>query len=232
MNINRNIILFFKLNRGKMDKKELLKRTKEYVKTIMADESSGHDWYHIERVLNNAELIMKTELADSFIINMTILLHDLDDWKFIKKEDELCLKSRQWLIDNNVCETDTDHILDIIKKMSFKGTEKLNILTTIEGKIVQDADRLDALGAIGIARAFATGATRKRMIYDPSKKLEHSVFDFTKQDSYSTLHHFYDKILLVQDLLNTKTAKKIAQKRHEFIEQFLSEFLAEWNGEK
>ena len=212
-----------------MNKKFIIKQTEEYVKKILEKESSGHDWWHIYRVWKNAVQIGKKENADLFIVQLAALLHDLEDWKFKTEEDSPKL-AREWLENLKVDKNIIFHVCDIIKNMSFKGSGVKSQIKTKEGMVVQDADRLDALGAIGIARTFTTGALRGRVLYNPKIKIGKRVKDFRKKDSYSSIHHFYDKILLVKGLINTKTAKKIAEGRHRFVEQFLDKFFKEWEG--
>jgi uncharacterized protein len=216
-----------------MNKRQLIKKTEEYVKKTMLGESTGHDWWHVYRVLKTARLIAKKEKADMFIVELAALLHDLDDWKFCKNNSDEPIKAIEWLEKNKVPEKDASHIIGIIKNMSFKGGTVKAIIATIEGKAIQDADRLDALGAIGIARTFATGSRLGREIYNPSiRPIKYQNFTQMKKSKSTSINHFYEKNLLLKDLMNTKTGKKIAKKRHHFMEEYLAEFYKEWDGIK
>lgn len=209
-----------------MNKESVLEQAEEYVKKLWKGESSGHDWWHIYRVWKSAVYIGRKEKADLFVVQLAALLHDISDWKFHPDNGLVrkCLEKMQ--VEENIA----NHVCEIIKNMSFKGSGVKSKMRTKEGMVVQDADRLDAMGAIGIARNFATGALRRRVIYNPEVGLDKNVKDFRLKDSHSSIHHFYDKLLLLKSLMNTKTAKKIAEKRHRFMEQFLDRFLKEWEG--
>lgn len=213
-----------------MDKILMIEKTKEYVKNKLYGEGSGHDWYHIERVYNLAKYIAEKENADSFIVEMTSLLHDIDDWKFSKSNDSNTTVTEKFLKSIEVDDESFKTIIKIIKTMSYKGGVVDSTQHTIEGKIVQDADRLDAIGAIGIARTFAYGGHKNRPIYDPSiKPMDFKSLDEVKNAENHTINHFYEKLLKLKDLMNTDTAKEIAEKRHKFMEDFLQEFYSEWN---
>lgn len=213
-----------------MDKVLIIEKTKEFVKKKLYGEGSGHDWFHIERVYNLAKYIVEKENADSFIVEMTALLHDIDDWKFSKSNDINTTVTEKFLKSIEVDKTDMEAIIKIIKTMSYKGGVVDSTQHTIEGKIVQDADRLDAIGAIGIARTFAYGGHKNRPIYDPSiKPMDFKSLDEVKNAENHTINHFYEKLLKLKDLMNTDTAKEIAEKRHKFMEDFLEEFYSEWN---
>ena len=207
----------------------ILEKTRSYVRSTFENESSGHDWWHIFRVKNLALRIAETEGGNLFLIEMAALLHDLDDWKLIKSEQNLRVKP--WLRKMETSDLISKNILEIIEQVSFKGAEVETKAISLEAKIVQDADRLDAIGAIGIARTFAYGGNKGRLIYDPEIKPEmHKSFDAYKKSSAPTINHFYEKLLLLKDLLNTQTAKKIAESRHRFMEDFLEQFYKEWNN--
>lgn len=225
--ILNNCYKFFKMN-----KKQIIKQTAEYVKSKLSGESSGHDWWHVYRVWRNAINIGKHENVDMFVVELAALLHDIADWKFNNGDEDIGAHlTREWLEKLAVNEQIISHVCKIIKDASFKGAGAIIKMKTTEGMVVQDADRLDAIGAIGIVRAFTTGTARGRIIYNPDIPLEKSVLDFRNgKDSYSTIHHFYDKVLLLKNLMNTKTAKKIAEKRHKLMEKFLNEFFQEWEG--
>lgn len=212
----------------KILQKRLLIETEDYIRNYFEHESSGHDWWHIYRVRNLALKISKKEKGDNFIVEMAALLHDLDDWKLNDKSE---LKAKTWLEKLKIHQNETKLILDIIDQVSYKGAGVENKATTIEAKIVQDADRLDAIGAIGIARTFAYGGNKGRLIYHPEIKPEmHNSFEDYKKTSAPTINHFYEKLLLLKNRLNTQTAIEIAEKRHTFMETFLKQFFNEWDG--
>lgn len=212
-----------------MDKNVILNNTKDFVKDKLYQEGSGHDWFHIKRVYNLATYLQKKEGGDEFIIKMTALLHDIDDWKFSNnnKTTEGFLKSL------NLDKESIYNIMNIISTMSYKGGITDSTQNSIEGKIVQDADRLDAMGAIGIARAFTYGGSKNRLMYDPDvKPVDFKDLDQVKNLNNHTINHFYEKLLKLKDLINTNTAKQIAEERHRFIEIYLDEFYYEWNFNK
>ena len=213
-----------------MDKKLLIENTKCFVKEKLYGEGSGHDWFHIERVYNLAKFIGEKENADLFIVEMTALLHDIDDWKFSEGTDTNTTVTENFLSSINVSKDDINKIISIIKTMSFKGGVVDSTQSSIEGKVVQDADRLDAIGAIGIARTFAYGGSKGRQIYDPSlSPIQFTSLEQVKNEENHTINHFYEKLLKLKDLINTDTGKELAEKRHKFMESFLDEFYSEWN---
>ena len=213
-----------------MDKTLMIDKTKEFVKNKLYGEGSGHDWFHIERVYNLAKYIGKKEKADSFIVEMCALLHDIDDWKFSNTNDIQTTVTENFLKSINIDGSSLEQIIKIIQTMSFKGGIVDSTQTTIEGKVVQDADRLDAIGAIGIARTFAYGGHKNRLIYDPAiKPMDFKSLEEVKNAENHTINHFYEKLLKLKDLMNTDTAKELAEKRHKFMENFLEEFYEEWN---
>lgn len=212
-----------------MTKVKIIKKTVAYVKKELGQDKTGHDWWHIWRVFKIAAYIANKEKADLFIVKMAALLHDIADWKFKnyhskKKEVENFLEKL------NLDEKTTNQIKVIINNISFKGINIKSKINTKEGKIVQDADRLDVIGAIGIARVFATGALlTDRLIYNPKVSLAKISRNFIKKSSISSIHHFYDKVLLLKDIMNTKTGRKLAERRHKFLKNYLKEFFYEWN---
>ena len=209
-----------------MDRELKIRETKEFVRKKLFGEAGGHDWFHIERVYNLAKFIAKEEGADTFIVEMAALLHDIDDWKFSRNENLVEI----FLNEIELYKSDMEKIKSIINTMSYKGGVVDSTQYSIEGMIVQDADRLDAMGAIGIARAFAYGGNKNRVIYDPSiNPMEYKNLDEVKNKNNHTINHFYEKLLKLKDLMNTETAKKIAHERHEFMEKYLNEFFYEWN---
>ena len=216
-----------------MNKELIIEKTKIFVKDKLYGEGSGHDWFHIERVYNLATYICEKENGDEFIVKMTALLHDIDDWKFKKENNTDTTVTENFLKSMNIDEKYINIILNIIKTMSFKGGVVDSTQHTLEGKIVQDADRLDAIGAIGIARTFAYGGSKNRLIYNPNiKPIEYTSLDDVKNKDNHTVNHFYEKLFKLKDLMNTDTAKHIALERHRFMELFLEEFYYEWNFHK
>ena len=209
--------------------KQLIFKTENYIKEIFENEGTGHDWWHIHRVRNLAIKIAETEGGNRFEIEMAALLHDIDDWKI--NGNIQTSKAKSWLIKMNMNEFDAENIIEIIDQVSFKGAGVETVATSIEAKIVQDADRLDAIGAIGIARTFAYGGNKGRPIYIPDIEPElHNDFDSYKKATAPTINHFYEKLLLLKNRLNTPTAIELAEKRHIFMEQFLEQFFLEWDS--
>ena len=213
-----------------MNKQEIINKTAEYVRSVLEGEGSGHDWFHVERVWKTAKYLGAKEKADLFVVELAALLHDIADWKLNDGDEKAGLKKvEKWLVENAVNQKEKEHILFIIDNMSFSKELEGKRINTVEGFVVQDADRLDALGAIGIARTFAYGGKHDRTLYDPS--IEPKFFDdFKEYKKYKTtsLNHFYEKIILLKDRLNTKSAKELGEKRHQFVENYLKQFLAEW----
>jgi uncharacterized protein len=212
----------------------LIDQTISFVKTQLSGAEGGHDWFHIERVWKNALLIADGESCDLLVVELGALLHDIADSKFHNGDETLGPKlAREFLESHNVDEKTIVHVVNIIDNISYKGGNFERKFNSKELAIVQDADRLDAIGAIGIARCFNYGGFRNRALYDPEipPVLNMSKDDYKKSES-PTINHFYEKLLLLKDRMNTETAKKIATQRHEFMESFLTQFYAEWNGEK
>jgi uncharacterized protein len=214
--------------------KTLIYRTETFVKKCLAGEGTGHDWWHIERVRNNAQLINKQTKGDWLVIELAVLLHDVGDRKVIHKEEDDYSIAENFLKKQEVPVDVIERVMFIIKNMSFSKTlYRKQSSVPLELKVVQDADRLDAIGAIGIARAFAYGGSKSRPLYDPATKAQ----EISSTKSYralksSSYHHFEEKLLLLKDLMNTKQGKEIAKERHTYMKSFLKEFLAEWNGRK
>lgn len=204
------------------------------IKPKFENESTGHDWFHIERVWKNAKLIAKSEGGDALIIELGALLHDIADHKFVDDAtNEGDKRIQQLLASLKVEQKIINAVKDVVKKCSFKGGHNDFIADSIESQIVQDADRLDAIGAIGIARTFAYGGKFGNEIYNPA--IEPVKFESARHYKNSrthTINHFYEKLLLLKDQLNTKTARALALERHEFMKQFLNQFYDEWNGLK
>jgi len=212
-----------------VDKEILLKATENFVKSVLEGDSSGHDWWHIFRVKNLALRIAEAEGADLFLVEISALMHDVDDWKLSSNESG-GEKTKNWLKSCGMDEHIVDRICVIIDGVSFKGAGVNTSTNDIECKVLQDADRLDAIGAIGIARTFAYGGSRGRGIYDPTVLPEmHSDFENYKKSNSPTLNHFYEKLLLLKDLMQTTMGRNLAQDRHEFMVRYLDQFYAEWN---
>lgn len=213
---------------------EIIALTEVFVKQTLENAEGGHDWWHILRVWNNAKNIAITEGGDGFVIELAALLHDIADAKFHGGNEEIGpIKARQFLESLAVEEAVIQHVESIIRHISFKGGNFAAIFSSPELAIVQDADRLDAIGAIGIARTFNYGGFKNRTIYDPSVPpvLAMSKAEY-KSNSAPTINHFYEKLLLLKDRMNTETGRKMAAQRHEYMEQFLAQFYLEWAGEK
>jgi len=213
---------------------DIIKNTISFVKQQLHGAEGGHDWFHIERVYKNATLIAESENCDMEIVQLGALLHDVADSKFHNGDETVGPKvARDFLERQGVDEETIAHVIAIIENISFKGGNFEKKFSSIELDIVQDADRLDALGAIGIARAFNYGGFKNRALYDPDIKPNLSMTKEEYKNSHSpTLNHFYEKLLLLKDRMNTKTGKKLAEGRHKYMEDFLAQFYAEWDGER
>lgn len=205
----------------------------EYVKEHQG-KSGGHDWWHIYRVWHTARFLAKKEGADLIVVQLAALLHDLADWKFHGEKSQVETADtamKEFGVDSKIRE----HVLDVIANISFKGAKAKNNMKTTEGKVVQDADRLDGLGAIAVARVFEYGGTKGMPMHDPTRRIRTNLTKEEYMKSASgegtALEHFYQKILLLKDRMNTKTAKRIAKKRHKFVEDYLNEFHKEWKLE-
>ena len=212
----------------------LIQKTISFVKEKLENAESGHDWFHIERVYKNAMLIAKSENCDQTIVQLGALLHDIADSKFHDGDETIGPKTaRNFLESENVDNYIIEQIIFIIENISFKGGNFDRKKSTIELEIVQDADRLDAIGAIGIARTFNYGGFKNRQIYNPEilPNLKMTKEEYKNSDA-PTINHFYEKLLLLKNKMNTETGKKIAVSRHQFIETFLEQFYKEWNGLK
>src|SRR4051794_1240823 len=211
----------------------ILQNTAAYVRQTLSGEGSGHDWWHIDRVWRMARHIGEQEGVDLFVVELAALLHDIADWKFHDGDETVGpRRAREWLAGQGVPEPTIAHVCEIIATLSFKGAGVPTPMRTREGQVVQDADRLDALGAVGIARTFAYGGHAHRMIYDPDSPPEpHASAEAYKRSAGSTINHFYEKLLLLKDRMNTPTARRLADERHAFMEAFLARFFAEWEGQ-
>jgi len=212
---------------------QFIHTTKEMVQQKLKDEGTGHDWFHIWRVWQLAKKIGKAEKANMMVVELAALLHDIADWK--QHGGNLIIGGHvaaQWLASLAVDENIIQQVVYIIDNVSYKGAGVTDAMQTLEGKIVQDADRLDAIGSIGIARAFVYGGSKGRPMYDPDiSTIDTKNFQIYQKAGLTTINHFYEKLLLIKERLHTATAKKIAAHRHKYMETFLSEFFAQWNGE-
>jgi uncharacterized protein len=215
-----------------MTKDEQLKRIEAFAQSFHTGEATGHDWFHIQRVTKVARKIAAIENVDLFKVSVVALLHDIADYKLNNgDENSGFIKITDFLMSIELNDQEIQSIITDIKNISFKGGNNKVESQSMESKIVQDADRLDALGAIGIARTFAYGGSKKRVLYDPEIKplLNQSAEEY-KNSTAPTINHFYEKLLLLKDHMNTNAAKEIAKERHLFLEQFLEQFYKEWEG--
>lgn len=216
-----------------MQENQIIEKTISFVQETLKHAEGGHDWFHIERVYKNALLIAKEENVDVFIVSLGALLHDIADAKFHNGDETVGPKvAREFLKSEDVDENVILHVENIISNISFKGGNFEQQFTSPELDVIQDADRLDAIGAIGIARCFNYGGFKNRKLYDPAiaPNLNMTKAEY-KKSTAPTINHFYEKLLLLKDKMNTKTGKQIATKRHAYMEQFLAQFYGEWNGE-
>jgi uncharacterized protein len=208
----------------------IIQKTKEFVQKTLEKAESGHDYWHIQRVLKASITIAQNEGADMYIVQMGALLHDIADSKFHNGDETVGPKvAKDFLLQENVDEQTIDHIVKIIENISFKNTFSGQKFTSKELEIIQDADRLDAIGAIGIARAFIYGGHKNNLMYDPDFVIDENMTkEQYKKGSTATINHFYEKLLKLKDLMNTKTGNKLAEDRHNFMLQFLDQFYKEW----
>lgn len=212
----------------------IISKTIVFVKERLVNAESGHDWLHTHRVFKNAQHIAKTENVDLLVIALGALLHDVADSKFHDGNETVGPKiAREFLFKHNVDSVIIEHVVKIIENISFKGGNEKQKFSSPELDVIQDADRLDALGAIGIARCFNYGGFKNRKLYNPeiAPNLNMTKEEY-KTSSSPTINHFYEKLLLLKDRMNTKTGKRIAEKRHQYMELFLEQFYDEWDGER
>jgi len=217
-----------------MNTSELINKTIAFVKEKLNDAEGGHDWFHIERVYKNALLIAKDTICDLTVVQLGALLHDIADSKFHNGDETIGPKTaRAFLEAQNVSEDTIVHVVNIIENISYKGGNFEKKFSSVELDIVQDADRLDAIGAIGVARAFNYGGFKKRALYNPEiAPVTNMTKEEYKKNNAPTINHFYEKLLLLKDKMNTEKGKEIAAERHHFMETFLAQFYAEWEGVK
>jgi uncharacterized protein len=219
-----------------MDQEIIIQNTIDFVKETLKNAEGGHDWFHIERVYKNALLISKKEHVDLFIVRLGALLHDIADAKFYDGDETMGPKmATEFLTTQQVDADIRAHIVNIINHISYKNSLSSTIekFTSKELEVVQDADRLDAIGAIGIARCFNYGGFKNRTLYNPEilPNLKMTKEEYKKSEA-PTINHFYEKLLLLKDQMNTHTGKEIALERHRYMEQFLRQFYEEWDGKK
>ncbi|MEZ7498468.1 HD domain-containing protein [Flavobacterium sp. Arc3] len=217
-----------------MNNTDIISKTITFVKEKLENAEGGHDWFHIERVYKNALSIAKDEVCNETIVKLAALLHDIADSKFNNGDESIGPETaRVFLESEDVEEEIISHVIKIIENISYKGGNFKKDFTSVELDIVQDADRLDALGAIGIARTFNYGGFKNRAMYDPkiAPNLKMTKEEY-KNSEAPTLNHFYEKLFLLKDKMNTSTGKQIALERHRFMETFIAQFYAEWDGEK
>tara|TARA_B100000949_G_C14249243_1_gene437307 strand:- start:893 stop:1549 length:657 start_codon:yes stop_codon:yes gene_type:complete len=218
-----------------MKEDQLIQNTIDFVKKELQNAEGGHDWFHIERVFNTSKLILKHEEGNTPVVKLAVLLHDIADPKFHGGDESIGPQTaKNFLESQSVDEQTIEHVVKIIEQMSFKNSlEKGTKFTSNELQIVQDADRLDAIGAIGIARAFNYGGFKNRELHNPDvpPNLNMSKEEY-KKSTAPTINHFYEKLLLLKDKMNTETGKKLAEERHKFMLDYLDQFYKEWNGTK
>lgn len=225
-----------------MNQEKIIQNSITFVKETLKNAEGGHDWFHIERVFKNAILISKEEKVDIFVVSLAALLHDIADPKFYNGDETIGPKvAKEFLETQKVDEKTINHVINIIKHISFKNSfdtktsssqVKRKHFTSKELEVVQDADRLDAIGAIGIARCFNYGGFKNRALYNPEilPNLNMTKEEY-KNSNAPTINHFYEKLLLLKDKMNTDSGKKIAKNRHQFMETFLNQFYDEWSGQ-
>lgn len=212
--------------------RQIITATADHVRATLAGDGSGHDWWHVYRVWQMARRLAEPAIVDSYVVELAALLHDIADWKFHAGNTAAGPRAAAaWLTSQGVAEPIKAHVCAVVRDVSFKGAGVAPPALTREGMVVQDADRLDAIGAIGIARAFAYGGFRRRALHDPDQSPQfHADFATYQQNQSSTINHFYEKLLLLKDRMHTPAARRIAAERHRFMEEFLQRFSAEWEG--
>ncbi|UQZ82499.1 putative hydrolase [Paenibacillus konkukensis] len=213
-----------------MTKERILLKAAEDVRRELESDSSGHDWWHIVRVTRIARYIARQEQADAFVCELAALLHDIADEKLNPTAEAGMAKVRERLAEYEVDESDAAHVMEIIGTMSYKGGHNPPVRTK-EAQVVQDADRIDALGAIGIARTFAYAGWKGSVIYDPMQPYRETMtHEEYRKGSSPAINHFYEKLLKLSGLMNTETGKRMAVARHKYMEAFLEQFYSEWDG--
>lgn len=211
-----------------MNREAIVSDTAEMVKEKLINEGTGHDWYHIERVWKTAKQIAEKEKANRFIVEMAALLHDLIDDKVVDDSSKAVEEVEYWLEGAGVSSKDSERIMEIIHTISFRGGSTRSTLT-LEGQVVQDADRLDAIGAIGIARCFSYAGSKGNVLFDPELSIRENMTEKEyREGQTSAVHHFYEKLFKLKDLMNTEIGRQMAEERHAFMEDFLVQFFKEW----
>jgi uncharacterized protein len=216
-----------------MDAKELIGRTAEHVRDVMAGDFSGHDWWHVYRVWRMAVRLASETQADLVVVELGALLHDIADWKFNEGDLEVGPRvAREWLESQGADPDIVRKVSDVVAGESFIGAGVPDKACSLESQIVQDADRLDALGAVGIGRTFAFGGAHNRQMYDPDVSAEyHETFESYKSSASPTINHFYEKLFLLKDRMHTSTGRQMAEARHQYMVDFVNRFHMEWDGE-
>jgi uncharacterized protein len=215
-----------------MQHETIIEKSVEFVREMLAGAEGGHDWWHVWRVLNTARHIARHETADLFVVELGVLFHDIADSKFHDGDERKGPEvARGFLLSLNVDAAVVEHVINIIEHISFKGGHEPGKFSSPEFDVVQDADRLDAMGAIGIARTFNFGGHKNREIYNPGIPPQMNMTrEEYKRSAAPTINHFYEKLLLLKDRMNTQTGKELAIERHAFMEQYLAQFFREWDG--
>ncbi len=218
---------------GGVRREDIIARAADHVRAKLEGEGTGHDWWHIRRVWKTAVAIGKREKADLFIVELAALLHDIADWKFHGGDLSAGPRAaRAWLESLGAEPAAIDRVCAVINEVTFKGAGVPTPTSSLEAKVVQDADRLDALGAIGIGRAFAYGGAKGRLMHDPNEKPRlHASFEAYKKSRGTTINHFHEKLLLLKERMNTAAGRRMAAQRHKFMESFLKEFMKEWDSD-
>jgi len=225
-------LCFINIKCREMNQEQIIDKTVVFVKTVLANAEGGHDWWHIYRVWKSARQIAQSEEVDLFVVELGALLHDIADSKFHDGDETVGpLMAREFLMSQDVNEPVIIHVENIISNISFKGGNLEQTFKSPELDVIQDADRLDAMGAIGVARTFNYGGHKNREIYNPEIKpnLNMSKEEY-KNSNAPTLNHFYEKLLLLKDRMNTKAGREMAEQRHEFMKDYLEQFYQEWEG--
>lgn len=215
-----------------MDHADIIKGAEDEVRRRLEGEGSGHDWWHVHRVRNIAKRLAAEEGADPYVTELAALLHDIADWKFHGGDDAAGPKaSRELLVALGADEGTIAHVCDIVATISFKGAGVTTPMRTLEGRVVQDADRLEALGAIGIGRAFAYGGYKRRQMHVPgAAPVLHATAEAYKKSEGTTINHFHEKLLLLKDRMHTAAGRRLAEERHRYMEEYLARFEREWEG--
>ncbi|MES2792030.1 MAG: HD domain-containing protein [Planctomycetota bacterium] len=226
--------MMFSEDYSRVNQQSIIDAAVRHIQDVLEGDSSGHDWWHIYRVWRMAVRLGTAEGADLFVVQLAALLHDIADWKFHNGDLTAGPRAaRLWLESQQVVAATIDHVCEIIGHLSYKGAGVATDMPTLEGRVVQDADRLDAIGAIGIARAFAYGGHDGRALYDPEDPPEmHTSAQAYRNSRGATINHFHEKLLLLKERMQTLTGKQLAAQRHTYMEGYLAEFHAEWEGER